>query len=549
MEPVMQLLRRINRGGQFMSLVIKWAHDLGHRVKDACTPLGQTFADRIIRRVQARAQHMLEPDHCAEFLLNPRRPHVRYFSGKVAVYPAWLVRQAKRFILTQTGFELDGADYIVACQQFEDFHMQQGRFGDWGGAEGRARGRACSGNIETIECASWWSLFGVDTPELQWCALRAMNIWSCASPMERNWAEGGHHATTADKPGAARTEEMGVGGVEEIGPRVLDEEVAAAVEEGVAAVAAVDKDVPAAAAAEGEVAAAATTEDKVAATAVVSDVAMEHNGADSTEGDDGSASTSSAIGSTGDRSPLDAEELAAAAVCDVTRLDRLVFDTRLQHPSWQRIPLVPWAPASSVWSGCTSTGGCSGADVSRVSGGLQERAPRTGDRPPPPPRPREKDPSSSPTGQGSRSPQTFGRSRICNTTPGGRDVHDTTLFGRTDIDLHSTLRVTELTARLQPGLGNRGAKTTAAREVAAAGCEPQRGCGRGLSTSTLDHALRAMTRVVHEQTPRKHEVPRPGPVPAKRGAALGESSGLKGLGMPRGSLRRRLHKPVRGLFR
>ncbi|GBG83296.1 hypothetical protein CBR_g37008 [Chara braunii] len=98
------------------------------------------------------------------------------------------MRQAKRYILTQTGFELDGEDNIVACRQFEDFYMHQSRFGDWGGAEGHARGRACSGDAETIECASWCSQFGASTPELQRCALRVMHMWSCASPVERNWA-------------------------------------------------------------------------------------------------------------------------------------------------------------------------------------------------------------------------------------------------------------------------------------------------------------------------------------------------------------------------
>ncbi|GBG59607.1 hypothetical protein CBR_g49871 [Chara braunii] len=120
----------------------------------------------------------------------------------------------------------------------------------------------------------------------------------------------------------------------------------------------------------------------------------------------------------------------------------------------------------------------------------------------------------------------------------GRDVGDTALYGRTDIDLDSTRPVTEHTARLQSGLGHRGARTPAAREVAAAPCEPHRGRGIGLSNSALDQALRAVTRVVHEQTPRKRGVtPRPRPLPAQGGAALGESSRAEGLGMPRGSRR------------
>ncbi|GBG89975.1 hypothetical protein CBR_g50065 [Chara braunii] len=188
MQPVMELLRRMDRGGQYMSLMIEWTQDLVRRVTVACAPLGTSFADRIIRRVQARIQHMLEPTHCAGLLLNPRRRHVRYFSGQVERYDAWLVGQAKRYILTQTGFELEGAEYILACRQFEDFHIQHGRFGDWGSPEGRARGRACSGDSETIECASWWSQFGSGAPQLQRCALRVMHMWSCASRVERNRA-------------------------------------------------------------------------------------------------------------------------------------------------------------------------------------------------------------------------------------------------------------------------------------------------------------------------------------------------------------------------
>ncbi|GBG82095.1 hypothetical protein CBR_g34375 [Chara braunii] len=188
MQPVMELLRRMDRGGQYMSLMIEWTQDLVRRVTVACAPLGTSFADRIIRRVQARIQHILEPAHCARFLLNPCRRHVHYFSGQVERYDAWLVGQAKRYILTQTGFELEGAENILACRQFEDFHIQQGRFGDWGGPEGRARGRACSGDSETIECVSWWSQFGSGSPQLQRCALRVMHMWSCASPAERNWA-------------------------------------------------------------------------------------------------------------------------------------------------------------------------------------------------------------------------------------------------------------------------------------------------------------------------------------------------------------------------
>ncbi|GBG89687.1 hypothetical protein CBR_g49540 [Chara braunii] len=77
MDPVMDLLRRMDRGGQFMSLVVEWTRDLARLVRDACIPLGQSFSDRVMRRVQARIQHMMDPAHCAAFLLNPRHRDVQ----------------------------------------------------------------------------------------------------------------------------------------------------------------------------------------------------------------------------------------------------------------------------------------------------------------------------------------------------------------------------------------------------------------------------------------------------------------------------------------
>ncbi|GBG81051.1 hypothetical protein CBR_g31607 [Chara braunii] len=231
------------------------------------------------------------------------------------------------------------------------------------------------------------------------------------------------------------------------------------------------------------------------------------------------------------RHPLDAEELAREVVRNVTRLDRRIFDRRLEHPPWKSICSVPWGPALPVWSGSTSTEGHTAGHVPGVSGGMTKTAPRTGDMPPPPPRAPAGDPSPSPIGRGSRSPHTPGRSRIRDTTVVQQDVCDTTIFGRTDIDLDSTRRVTEHTARLQPGLGGGGARTTATREVPASGCEPQRGRGRGVSTETLEYALRVATRGMQEQTPRKRGVPpRPRPMPAEGRATLGESSGAEGLG-------------------
>ncbi|GBG90388.1 hypothetical protein CBR_g50636 [Chara braunii] len=125
MDPVMDLLRRMDCGGQFMSLIVEWTRDLARLVRYACIPLGQSFSDRIMRRVQARIQHMLEPAHCAAFLLNPRRRNVQYFSAQLDRYHTWLVQQAKRYLLSQTGHDESGGRYLEVCRQFEDFHIQQ----------------------------------------------------------------------------------------------------------------------------------------------------------------------------------------------------------------------------------------------------------------------------------------------------------------------------------------------------------------------------------------------------------------------------------------
>ncbi|GBG86498.1 hypothetical protein CBR_g41492 [Chara braunii] len=781
-QPVMELLRRMDRGGQYMSLMIEWTQDLVRRVTYACAPLGRVFVDRIIKRVQARTQHMLEPAHCAGFLLNPRRRHVEYFSGEVRDYPRWLVRQAKRYILTQTGYEEDGVEYIIACRQFEDFHMQQGTFGDWGGGEGRDRGRACSGDRETIDYVLPWQRdegmldcqAGLELEPVRTGTRRGMTPEEIARqvalitrdpigvsappaaeavfgrrasifrpyPREDDFdeepvpeaaddpalripheidethldPEEDTRAHTAGRDADRAKREM-MGGEEELwvpfgevastggtGARATSpaptrqessmpppsapsrappspvapyepttsaedtEELASSLPQrgllhrgGVIAVAAATSlleemaasvladEAPAPgggdavegqAGGAGGAAGGAAGGGAAALDGLVAAAAGAAGGADAVEGgmpgaveeeigtqveasrggrderlmqqflteqydpvmagmtpgrrrDEGVGDARCVVQETmmglvvpfsglhlaqgrqsqpvpvavhgvpppvitdlGSepvvgpprlpshfapqevRRPLDADELAREVVRDVTCLDRWVFDQRLQHPPWQVIPPVPWGPASPVWSGSTSTGARTAEDVPGVSGGVVETAPCTRDLPPPPPRPPVGDPSSSPTGRGSRSPHTPGRSGIQETTVVVGDVSDTALFGRTDIDLDSTRRVTEHTARLQPGLGPRGGRMTVAREVAASGCEPQRGPDRGVSADSLEYALMAAMCVVHEQTPRKRGVPpRPRPVPAEGGDALGETSGAEGLGMPRGSRR------------
>ncbi|GBG83091.1 hypothetical protein CBR_g36709 [Chara braunii] len=84
--------------------------------------------------------------------------------------------------------------------------------------------------------------------------------------------------------------------------------------------------------------------------------------------------------------PLDAKELARDVVRDVTRLDRRIFERRLEQPPWQAIPSVPWGSASPVWSGSTSSGGRTLGDVPGVSGACrsQRHTPRKRGVPPHP---------------------------------------------------------------------------------------------------------------------------------------------------------------------
>ncbi|GBG92569.1 hypothetical protein CBR_g56042 [Chara braunii] len=156
---------------------------------------------------------------------------------------------------------------------------------------------------------------------------------------------------------------------------------------------------------------------------------------------------------------------------------------------------------------------------------------------PPPPRLRHSDSPSTPVGRPPRSPSTPTRPRVRDTTVVGSLPLDTSLFGRTDIDMESVRRVTVHTIRQQPGLGWADTGRGAPREVMAAVSQPRDVCGVGQAGRTLQPALAAAARAVRDQTSRRSGVARPHPMPATGGAALEESSGAEGLGMPRGSCR------------
>ncbi|GBG74136.1 hypothetical protein CBR_g17847 [Chara braunii] len=115
MEPVYDLLRRLDRGGLHMSRVAEWAQDLARQVAEEVCALPTNLAHHIVRRVQARCAHMLEPAHAAAHPLFRSPWDLRYFEGVVSDYDASLVREAETYILSQTGFSVASRDYETAC--------------------------------------------------------------------------------------------------------------------------------------------------------------------------------------------------------------------------------------------------------------------------------------------------------------------------------------------------------------------------------------------------------------------------------------------------
>ncbi|GBG69829.1 hypothetical protein CBR_g4658 [Chara braunii] len=581
-------------------------------------------------------------------------------------YHAWLVRQAKRYILTQTGFELEGAKYLLACRQFEDFHMQQGRFAErnWAVHEGihtKKRNRLafekvvqlveitanvllteyrragcgyvlprqrdegmldCQAGLEVepvhtgtrqgmmaakiaeqvalITCdpigssappsaaavferrACIFRLYprdddsdeeptpeGVDDPalpipseidetheEANDAKVRTYTARRAADRAEEEmqggdedlWGPFGEVASTgdarADRGGAshadmsrteakrptpapagrkttAETEELASSlpphGVlqrstvvrqlrlRSPSPGVLQEEgdVAAAAQEA-----------PAVSTAREEVPTQATVEEEVAAATPQEAVPMDHDSADTDEQLVQRFITEEVDPIVGGLTPGAAMELGVSAPTGRAGSEmgtHFDFDLSMGAPP--------------TCGGATSTDRASSRDDAADATGTQTPIERTQAESPDTARDimeRERArlmASSNPRAQAFARALEEDRRR----ETGGDGVQGGVVAGED---------VMEGVAAEADGYTG----TTAAREVPGSGCEPPRGRARGVSTDTLEHALRVATRVVQEQTPRKRGVPpRPRPVAAERGAALGESSGAEGLGMPPGS--------------
>ncbi|GBG66388.1 hypothetical protein CBR_g60040 [Chara braunii] len=187
MEPMYDLLRRLDHGGLHMSRVVQWTQDVIQEVAQEVRVLPPDSAHFIVQKVQARCAHMLEPAHAAAHLLCPNRRDLRYYEDVVSDYDASLVREAEVYTSSQKRFDVASPEYETACAQMCDFHTRRGSIA-WGGRDGDREAQRCTGDVETYEAGCWWSKWGQCAPQLQVIALRFMYIWTCSSPAERNWA-------------------------------------------------------------------------------------------------------------------------------------------------------------------------------------------------------------------------------------------------------------------------------------------------------------------------------------------------------------------------
>ncbi|GBG81357.1 hypothetical protein CBR_g32030 [Chara braunii] len=155
MEPVHQLLRRMDRGGMMMSIVYEWSQHLVQLMR--LSTILTEFLTQYVREVEMRLMHLLEPAHAAAHLLNPRRRSLR--------------------------------DYLVVRAQIRHFHARRGDWGDRLLSDADVDAQDCNGDNEAARCAAWWFAHGVAHPELRAIAIRVMHMWTSASPAERNWVE------------------------------------------------------------------------------------------------------------------------------------------------------------------------------------------------------------------------------------------------------------------------------------------------------------------------------------------------------------------------
>ncbi|GBG71037.1 hypothetical protein CBR_g8336 [Chara braunii] len=187
MMPVMQLLRRLDRGGCMMTRM--WSRALAMVDRVARARLNRTLMEElniIVQACQARVDHMLEPAHCMAHLLNPRHMSITYFgAARRSEHDKTLAEESLRYLHQQTDEDEDL--YQTLRTQLAEFLSREG---DWtyGGVEGDRDAASCRGEKETSQVGQWWVQHEDGVPLLQSYTIRLTHIWTCASPAERNWA-------------------------------------------------------------------------------------------------------------------------------------------------------------------------------------------------------------------------------------------------------------------------------------------------------------------------------------------------------------------------
>ncbi|GBG71302.1 hypothetical protein CBR_g8723 [Chara braunii] len=150
MTPMMQLLRRLDRGGRVMTRMWSWGFVMVDRVARAS--LNRTSKDElhiVVQACQVRVAHLLEPAHCTAHLLNPRQRSITFFgAARRTDHERILADESLRYLRQQTGG--DENLYQTLRTQLAEFHSREG---DWtyGGAEGDRDAAACKGEKETSQ--------------------------------------------------------------------------------------------------------------------------------------------------------------------------------------------------------------------------------------------------------------------------------------------------------------------------------------------------------------------------------------------------------------
>ncbi|GBG71054.1 hypothetical protein CBR_g8353 [Chara braunii] len=147
MTPVMQLLRRLDRGGCVMTRM--WSS-------------GFVMVDRVARAILNRTS-----------------------KDELHIHERTLADESLRYLRQQTGGDEDL--YQTLRTQLPEFHSREC---DWtyGGVEGDRDAASCRGEKETSQVRQWWVHHGDGVPLLQSIAICLTHTWTCASPTERNRA-------------------------------------------------------------------------------------------------------------------------------------------------------------------------------------------------------------------------------------------------------------------------------------------------------------------------------------------------------------------------